>query len=212
MHPASGHKNKDTQTYRHIHKDIKIPPVCAEKKAFPLRPSLCHCQFAALFISLFLFASSTQIGKRKTGTINPANIWQILRCSSRTPKNAMGGLYVCVGECVSIVDNCCSALCWKSKCKSKVRPLSANSNNNSSSTGTSAFSLSLAVYRSLIRLSALPLLFGSPRLFGFASFVGARSHSCALFGFSLSHVVDQQRQWGTLWVFVHVAVSMCVCW
>lgn len=53
-----------------------------------------------------------------------------------------GGLYVCVGECVSIVDNCCSALCWKSKCKSKVRPLSANSNNSSSSTGTSAFSLS----------------------------------------------------------------------
>lgn len=151
MHPASGYKNKDTQTDRHIHKDIKMSPVCAEKKAFPLRPSLCHCQFAALFISLFLFVSRTQIGKRKTGTINLANIWQILRCSSRTPKNAMGGLHVCVGECVSIVDNCCSALCWKSKCKSKVRPLSAN--NNSSSSSTSAFSLSrrLALTDSVLR-------------------------------------------------------------
>lgn len=124
-------------------------------------------------------------------------------------KKCNGGyLYVCVGECVSIVDNCCSALCWKSKCKSKVRPLSANS-NRSNSTSASSLSRCLPLTDSVVRSPIAVRLPTFVRL----CFVCGRSLSflCS-FGLSLSHFVDQQRQWGTLWVFVHVPVCMCVSW
>lgn len=139
-----------------------------------------HCGLAFVTVnslrslSLSSSLSRTQIGKRKTGTINPANIWQILRCSSRTPKNAMGGICGCVSARVLSIT--VALLCVGSQSASQRCALSRP-------TATAAAQplppLSLAVYRSLIQLCALPLLFGNPRLFGFASFVGARSHSCA---------------------------------